>query len=93
MSGIFEKNEELSKCFESMKDMSHDERDMISNNIIAKIYDIDPTLLTSGNVTDLPSEGSVKEWYENDPNVWLVISALKKASDQLLKEVIGCFKK
>jgi hypothetical protein len=86
-------NKELSKHIDSLKDMPKDKRDLISNSIISKIYEIEPDLLTSNNVSDIPHESKRQQWYENDPNAWLFINALKNANDDLIRKILDCFNK
>lgn len=85
---------ELSQLIEKIKVLSDDEK----NEVLIKIKDIvikhDAKIIDS-HVMEFPMS-SKRRWYDKDPYSWLVINALKFASEDLinivtdyLKEKIG----
>ncbi len=86
MSRWYDNYEKLGQQLEKLKDMESRKRDTLIKGLMTLIKEQSPELLE-----DVMIEFSLKiqrrRWYDNDPNLGLLINGLQNGKDELLHQV------
>jgi hypothetical protein len=77
----------LSLLFEGLKDVCADRRNTLISGMMSIIEESSPDLLDKF-VEEFPLDDNRRRWYDNNPNLWLIVNGLKFAEKDLLDSVV-----